>query len=181
MAVVLLAAGGEPVRQALRYERAAVFAGEYWRLLTGHLVHSSAAHLGLNLAGVALIAGLFPAHYALWQWLVILLCSLVCIDAGFVFYQPQLEWYVGLSGILHGLLAGGAVAWWKRETKPLALAMTLIFGAKLLWEQTHGALPFSGDMRVIVDAHIYGALGGAVAGLILHLGLQGWPPRPRSL
>ena len=29
------------------------------------------------------------------------------IGAGFWFLYPNLDWYVGLSGLLHGLLVGG--------------------------------------------------------------------------
>ena len=181
VAVVLIALGGEPVRLVLRYERAAVLAGEFWRLVTGHLVHSSAAHLVLNLAGLGLIAGLFPKDYSLGQWLLIAAASLVLIDLGFVFYEPQLQWYVGLSGVLHGLLAAGAVAWWRHESWPLALILSVIFLAKLAWEQVHGALPFSGDMVVIVAAHLYGAIGGALAALWICFRLQDWSARPPSL
>lgn len=181
VAVVLIALGGEPVRLALRYERAAVLAGEFWRLVTGHLVHSSAAHLLLNLAGLGLIAGLFPKDYSLGQWLLIAAASLVFIDLGFVFYEPQLQWYVGLSGVLHGLLAAGAVAWWRHESWPLALILSVIFVAKLAWEQVHGALPFSGDMAVIVAAHLYGAIGGVLAALCICFRLQDWSARPPSL
>jgi len=182
---VLLACGGEEVRLALRYERVAVLHGEYWRLLTAHMVHASAAHLLLNMVGLGLIVGLFPRHYSWRQWLLILLASAVAIDAGFVFYEPQLLWYVGLSGVLHGALAAGAVAWWRLETKPLPLALSLVLAAKLAWEQLSGALPFSGDMPVVVDAHLYGALGGLAAGLCISLGMplfgQDWPSRRRSL
>jgi rhomboid family GlyGly-CTERM serine protease len=179
--VVLLALGGEPARLALRYERSAVMAGEYWRLVTGHLVHSSVAHLLLNMAGVGLIAALFPRDYSLRQWLLILASSAAFIDFGFVFYQPQLQWYVGLSGVLHGALAAGAVAWWRHETSLMALLLSLLLAGKLLWEQLHGALPFSGDMPVIVDAHLLGASGGLLAALLIWLGLQDWPARRRSL
>jgi hypothetical protein len=37
----------------------------------------------------------------------------------------------------------------------------------LLWEQWRGALPLSGDLNVIVNAHCYGALGGVLAALLL--------------
>ena len=181
LAVVLIALGGEAVRLALRYERAAILAGQYWRLVTGHLVHSSAAHLLLNLAGLGLIAGLFPKDYSLGQWLLIMGFSLVFIDLGFVFYEPQLQWYVGFSGVLHGGLAAGAVAWWRHETKALALALSVIFVVKLGWEQVQGALPFSGDMEVIVAAHLYGAMGGALAALSIWFRLQDWSPRAPSL
>ncbi|HEY5807470.1 MAG TPA: rhombosortase, partial [Povalibacter sp.] len=116
-ASVLLALGGEAARLALRYERTAVFQGEVWRLITGHLVHGTLAHLLLNVAGAGLIAGLFPRDYTLRQWLIVLLASIAAIDAGFVLFEPQLQWYVGLSGVLHGLLAAGSVAWWRHETK----------------------------------------------------------------
>jgi rhomboid family GlyGly-CTERM serine protease len=164
---LLCEAGGEHARLLLRYERGAVLQGEYWRLLTGHLVHGSWLHLLLNCAGLGLITALFPDHYSTRQWLLIGLLSLVTIDVGFVFWEPQLSWYVGLSGVLHGALAAGAIAWWRYETKPLALALSAIFVGKLVWEQLHGALPLSGGMAVVVDAHLYGAVGGVIAGTIL--------------
>lgn len=158
---------GEHLRLLLRYQRESVLQGEYWRLLTGHLVHGSWLHLLLNCAGVGLIAALFPEHYSPRQWLLIGLVSLIAIDVGFVFWEPQLSWYVGLSGVLHGALAAGAIAWWRYESKRLALALSVIFVGKLLWEQWHGALPLSGGLAVVVDAHLYGALGGVIAGTIL--------------
>ena len=71
---------------------------------------------------------------------------------------------MGLSGVLHGALAAGAIGWWRHESRPLALALTAVLVGKLAWEQWHGALPLSGDMPVVVDAHLYGAIGGALAG-----------------
>lgn len=162
--MVLLWLTGDMGREWLRYERVAVLQGQYWRLLTGHLVHGSGQHLLLNAVGLGLIAALFPREYSVRSWLLILASSVVTIDLGFVFLEPQLEWYVGLSGILHGALAAGAIGWWRHESKPLALAVTLVLVGKLAWEQWHGALPLSGDMPVVVDAHLYGAIGGALAG-----------------
>jgi rhomboid family GlyGly-CTERM serine protease len=180
--VVLLSLGGESWREALRYERLAVLRqGEYWRLLTAHLVHGSALHLILNGAGLALVAALFPRAYGARAWLLILTLSVVAIDLALVLCEPQVDWYVGLSGVLHGALAAGAIAWWRHEPKALALALTLLLTGKLIWEQWQGALPLSGDMPVVVDAHLYGAIGGAVAGAILWLLTRDWPARSRSL
>jgi len=180
--VVLLALGGEPARLLLRYERTAVLeAGQYWRLLTCHLVHGSTAHAGLNLAGLLLIAALFPRHYSSGGWIAIGAVSAAAIGAGFIWFEPQLEWYVGLSGVLHGALAAGAIAWWRTESTALALALTTIFVGKLAWEQGVGALPLSGDLPVIVNAHLYGALGGALAGAALQVVRHGWPRIVRPL
>lgn len=166
--------GGEAGRVALRYERAAVLAGEYWRLLTAHLVHGDARHLMLNLAGLGLLAALFPRAYGARGWTLIMLASVASIDLGFVFLEPQLEWYVGFSGVLHGGLAAGALAWWRQESRPLALVLTLILVAKLLWEQRWGGLPLSGGLPVVVDAHLYGAIGGGLAATLLWLRTQDW-------
>lgn len=189
LALVLLSLLGESGRLALRYEREAVLQGEYWRLLTGHLVHGTWLHLLLNGAGLALIAALFPRAYSLRAWLLIGLASAVAVDAGFVLYEPQLQWYVGLSGVLHGALAAGAIAWWRHESRPLALVLSLVFVAKLAWEQQYGALPLSGDLPVVVDAHLYGAVGGGVTATFLWLrahrqaalASRCWPSGRRSL
>ena len=163
---LLLALGGEPVRQALRYDRAAVASGQLWRLITAHWVHGSTQHIAVNVLGAALMAALFNRTYCIKSWLIILACGVASIDLGFWFLMPQLQWYVGMSGVLHAVLAAGTVAWWKTETKPLALILTLIMAAKLWWEQTHGALPLSGEMPVVVNAHLYGEAGGLIGAAI---------------
>jgi rhomboid family GlyGly-CTERM serine protease len=167
--LVLLGLTGDGGRELLRYEPIAVLHGEYWRLITCHFVHYSVQHLLLNAVGLALVAALFPREYSLGGWLSILVGSIAAIDLGFVLLEPQLQWYVGLSGVLHGALAAGAIGWWKHESRPLALALTAVLVGKLAWEQWQGALPLSGDMPVVVDAHLYGAIGGALAGAWLSL------------
>lgn len=181
-AAVLLSLGKDTARMLLRYDRDAILdAGEYWRLVTGHLVHDSFRHLALNLAGLAGLVALFPRHYSWRNWLWIGLASVVAIDVGFVWNEPHLEWYVGLSGLLHGVLTAGTIAWWRFESKALAFALTIVVIAKLAWEQLHGALPLSGDMMVIVAAHLYGAIGGALAGGAFWLAQQRWPGDERPL
>jgi rhomboid family GlyGly-CTERM serine protease len=170
--MVLLWLGGEPVRAALRYERAAILDGEVWRLLTGHLVHFDLRHLVLNLAGAGLMVLLFGSGYSARHWLWILAASVVAIDAGFFVLEPQLLWYVGVSGVLHGVLAAGAVSWWRTEPKWMASILTVIVIGKLGWEQMQGGLQLSGDMPVVVAAHLYGAVGGILAALAL-IPLQG--------
>ncbi len=176
-AVVLSAFSGSAARLVLRYERNAILDGQIWRLLTGHLVHGNAWHLTLNVAGMGLVALLFGRDYSPWQWLGILLASIAAIDIGFVFYEPQLEWYVGLSGVLHGAIAAGLMAWWHYENRVLTLSVALLLIFKLIWEQHRGALPFSGDMPVIVDAHLFGACGGLAGAALIWLIQRYWPSR----
>ena len=165
LTMVLLWLGGDSTRLALRYQRAAVFDGQWWRLLTGHLVHFDLRHLLLNLAGATVMLLLFAPAMTRRQLLSVLTVSMMTIDTGFIWLMPRLDWYVGLSGILHGVLAAGALLWWRVETWPMAGALSAIVVGKLTWEQVHGGLPLAGELPVVVNAHLYGAIGGALCGV----------------
>ncbi|MDZ7643648.1 MAG: rhombosortase [Woeseiaceae bacterium] len=168
-----LAAGiaGEPARTLFRYGRGAIADGEAWRLLTGHFVHLGGRHLGMNLLALLLIWVLVGRNLRIAQWLAVTAVVIAGIDAGFWWLEPQLEWYVGLSGVLHGLLVAGMLAGWpaaRVETLLLGLALVL----KLAYEQAVGPLPGSETTAggaVVVNAHLYGAIAGAVAALLLLL------------
>ncbi len=160
LVALLLSLGGQATQLTLRYDRGAIQSGEWWRLLTGHWVHGSMQHVIVNVLGVILMVALFNRTYSFKSWLVIVITGVACIDAGFWFLMPHLQWYVGLSGVLHAVLAAGTVAWWKTEPRPLAALLTLIMISKLVWEQTQGALPLSGELPVVVNAHLYGEIGG---------------------
>lgn len=162
----LSAGNGAP---ALRYERSLVLAGDWWRILTGQVVHLGLSHLVLNLAGLALIGWVFGPGVRAAQWLAVLAASWVGIAAGFLLLEPQLAWYVGLSGLLHGLLLGAAVLDHGLDRR---VRWVLVIGtlAKLAWEQWAGALPLTAEAAggpVIVAAHLYGGLGGLLGALAL--------------
>ena len=165
----LFALCGEPGRLALRWEQGAIASGELWRLLTGHLVHLGVSHLVLNLAGLLLVWYLVGRDLKPLQWLTVCLVSVVGIDIGFWVLNPEIVWYVGLSGVLHAMLVAGIVVAASDERKDLVLLGVLVV-AKLLYEQVAGALPGSDAASggpVIVDAHLYGAVSGALAGAIM--------------
>jgi rhomboid family GlyGly-CTERM serine protease len=159
-----------PDAAGLRYEREGILGGEAWRLLTGHLVHADAAHLAWNLLGVLIVWFLFAGDFKPVQWLWILVLSTVAVDLGFLMVERDLEWYVGFSGVLHGCMAAGLVAWLRTTRDPVTWLVVLLFAAKLAWEHFMGALPFTAgslSLPVVHEAHSYGAIGGAFAGLIL--------------
>jgi rhomboid family GlyGly-CTERM serine protease len=168
---------GAPAREALPYDRAAILAGgEYWRLVTAHFVHHDLPHLAWNLAGLALVAWLFAREFDLRGWIAILVASTIGVDLGFLVLEPKLEWYVGFSGVLHGLMAAGLCAWLWRKPDTVTALVAVLFALKLGWEHFMGALPFTAStlsIAVIHEAHTYGALGGAAAALWLL-----WRQRP---
>lgn len=171
-AALILAAGGQTARLALRYDRGAILDGEAWRLVTGHLVHLGWAHALLNVAGLVLVWILVGTSLAGVGWLIVSIGSVIAMGAGFMLLEPGLGWYVGLSGLLHGLFVAGALAM-TLDGQRDGLVMLVLAMLKLAWEQFAGPLPLTADAAggpVIVDAHLYGALGALVgAGLALTL------------
>jgi rhomboid family GlyGly-CTERM serine protease len=164
--LLLPLAGGEALKLAWRYERAAVAAGQWWRCFTCHFVHLDAHHALLNTVGLALLWSLFARSYAWWQWLLAIMASMIAIDTGFWFISTQLAWYVGASGVLHGVFACGCIAMLRQRDRIGVLA-GVIFAGKLVYEQWHGPLPFERADQVVTVAHLYGAIGGAAMGLVL--------------
>ena len=168
---ICIALAGAAGREFLRYDRPAIGAGEFWRLLSGHFAHLGIPHLILNLTGLALVWFLVADHLTRRQWLVIAVITIAGIDVGFWLLQPQLVGYVGLSGLLHGLLAAGIVAGiGAGRVEPVVLAV--ILAAKIIYEQVAGSLPGSETTTGgagIVAAHAYGAVAGAIAGGILRI------------
>jgi rhomboid family GlyGly-CTERM serine protease len=152
---------GNAGREAMRYDRVALAGGQWWRLLTAHIVHLDSDHAALNSLGLVLMWALFARDYRPPQWLAIVLGSIAAIDAGLWIRDSTVGWYVGSSGALHGIMAAGTLAHLRRrDLDGWILAVFIV--VKLAYEQSSGALPFTDSHAgVVVDAHLFGTLGGA--------------------
>jgi rhomboid family GlyGly-CTERM serine protease len=161
----LLAAGGDETRELGRYEREGIANGEYWRLVSGQLVHLGLGHLWPNLAALAIIGVLFDEVFRPNDWWLAAAASAAAIDAGLYVLEPEVLWYVGLSGVLHGFVAAGAVAFLVRR-QAIGAVLAAALAAKLVFEQLVGPVPFTAASvggPVVVAAHLYGACGGLLA------------------
>jgi rhomboid family GlyGly-CTERM serine protease len=181
-ALLLPQLGGAAATDLLRYDRADIAAGQWWRLLTAHIAHLGLHHAVLNVLGLLLVWALFAREWRPRQWAFIMAFVIVVIDCGLWLRDPHVAWYVGASGALHGMMAAGVLSYMRRRD-PLGWIMAALLAAKLGFEQLHGPLPFAGKgVPVVVDAHLYGVLGGlTAAGLLLcarHAGSR--PPRDAS-
>lgn len=167
LTLLALAAGGDTLRQALAFDRAAIGAGQGWRLLTGHFVHLGWYHTALNAAGLVVLVLLCPQPLSLRIWLQRLLALSLGISLCLYALVPGLRLYVGLSGVIHGLFLLGLVPQALRRDRIAALALLYLVG-KLVYEQLAGA-PLSDEAaiggRVITQAHLYGSLVGLAYGL----------------
>lgn len=176
LAAILQATGLTPM---LRYSREGIAAGEVWRLITGHLLHLGPSHFTLNAVGTALAAALVGQHLRALGWAVVWLVCALGVSAGLWWLQPEVDWYVGLSGVLHGLIVAGAIAGLADYRERLfAAAVLAAIVAKLGWEHWSGAMPGTAALAggsVITEAHLYGAVGGLLAGfaVLAARGLRG--------
>jgi rhomboid family GlyGly-CTERM serine protease len=155
---------GDNVNQLLRYDRGAIAAGGWWRLLTAHIVHLDMHHLILNELGLVLVWSLFAQDYDAVEWCAIVLSGALAISCGLWWLSPRVGWYVGASGVLHTVMAAGVAKHLaERSWDRWLLAVGLC--AKLAWEQWGGpSAPL-----IVVDAHLYGATCGFIVGAALCL------------
>ncbi|HEC07877.1 MAG TPA: rhombosortase [Thiolapillus brandeum] len=121
------------------FDRAAITRGEWWRLLSGHWVHSGAAHAGWDIGALLLLGFLFEKTLGRHLVSVLLLGSLG-IDAWIWWGEPSLGYYCGLSGILNTLMAVGLVSLWQEMRHPLIALTGLGFVAKVLIELSGGQM-----------------------------------------
>lgn len=172
----------------LRYERTSLQEGEFWRAVTAHFVHLNATHLAFNVVSLFLLCELLWGSMPKWHGIALAGCSTIGVSALLFLLHPELIWYVGLSGLLHGLWAG--LAWngcctgaalirsgspavriqgGKLLTLPshfwLCAIALILLAVKLLSEIYFGpsaymAQAIGGD--VIYVAHLYGALVGSL-------------------
>ncbi|WP_238388333.1 rhombosortase [Sinimarinibacterium sp. NLF-5-8] len=160
--------GGAVVQHALAWDRQAIAAGQWWRLWTGHLVHLSHYHLLLNVAGLLVLGLLCPQPLPALVWLRRLLVLGLGVGIGLLWAVPSLRWYVGMSGVIHGLFVLG-LAPQIRRGDGIAIVCGLYLVGKVGWELYAGA-PLSDEAaiggRVITEAHALGVLSALGYGLV---------------
>ncbi|MFZ5537738.1 MAG: rhombosortase [Pseudomonadota bacterium] len=173
---VLLLGGLWCVLQALGgpalwgYDRQAIGDGQVWRLLSGQFVHLNAVHLVLNLLGLAGVMAVWVRELTPpLTFLAMVLGSAGAVGLGLWWLVPEVAWYAGASGVLHGLFAAGIVLATRasselRAAAALGLLLKLVVEAHL----DTGSAELIGA-PVIHAAHQLGALGGVGSALIWRL------------
>ncbi len=149
-------------RSALEYRRTAVFQGELWRVVTGSLVHIGWLHLSRDVAGLLLIWALVGQLLTERCWLFVLVTSAIAVGLGLLVFNPRIEWYVGISGVLFGMFCAGALAQYPERPR-YSIGLIIGMSGIIAWTWYAGALP--GETAglggpVVPQAHLYGALGG---------------------
>lgn len=165
---LLAALAGDAGREWLRWDRSGIAEGEIWRMVTGHLVHMNWSHFWLNAVGLLLVWLLVGERFSPRGWIWIIVVTIAGTDLGFWFLDPELQWYVGMSGLLHGLLMAGLIMGLQSDARESLLIGAFVV-AKLIFEQLSGSLPGSevaSGGPVIVNAHLYGSIAASLAAAV---------------
>ena len=155
--------------EALEFQRQSILSGQLWRLWTGHWVHANTAHFLLNIS-VALL--LYFAFFRTMKMLELLATGIVfsaLISGALLLFMPELDWYNGLSGLLHAWVVyasirriqAGEVLYW---LGPVLVWAKVLFEASSLGGWSGRVLD---GVNIITEAHLIGALVGTLAGIAM--------------
>jgi len=161
----------ESISYALMYTRPDILQGEIWRIITGHFIHLNIMHWGLNAMGVLLALYLFY-QVSLRDWAILSLLSSIGISILLLLFDPEVEWYVGFSGVLHAWFAYGGITTMQKKRWLEASIILVFLIVKIIWEQISGASELSQSLiqgSIIVNAHLYGAICGGLYAIKLFI------------
>ncbi|MCF6219213.1 MAG: rhombosortase [Candidatus Polarisedimenticolaceae bacterium] len=166
--VLIMAILPHNVENLLILHRQSFLSGEVWRAISGHLLHLDWPHLLMNLTGLWVTVWLAENLITTLEWFVTFAISSLLISSALLMFS-NIDWYVGLSGVLHSFLVLVAckLIIHKRAIGWLLLLLILL---KIGWEQWQGASPELEQLiggKVILNAHLFGAIAGlAIAPLL---------------
>jgi rhomboid family GlyGly-CTERM serine protease len=162
----------------LQFDGAAIRAGEWWRVLTGSLVHWSPQHFFLDGAAF-LVAGLLGerCYHGLYPWL--LLFTALAVGVAGLWCLPEDARMRGLSGVNAGQFAALVCAEWvgacRQPRRWLYVApATVLFLTWLIYGAVTGRF-FAGTLffpeggKVAGCAHLTGAAAATAFVLLVRL------------
>ena len=165
LAVALACAAATARPELLTLDLGRLAQGEWWRLLTGHLVHLSWRHYALDLAALGLVLRLCLTTGTTGKRLAATaLLSMATASLALLLFRP-VEVYGGISAVTVGLLATAALDLLAGGTRLSGVALLLALAAKIAAE---GAGLSASAVPPVWQAHLAGAAAG-VAVAVSHV------------
>jgi rhomboid family GlyGly-CTERM serine protease len=144
------------------FELSSVMSGEWWRLLSGHLVHADWEHWFWNVAALAVL-GSYLEKRSIYLWFQGILTGIASVNILLLSGWSQVTRYCGLSGMLNTLLVLALYQYWQETRSGWVIAIAFIclsklvlelfFGTSLLTDISWPPFPF---------AHLAGTLVGVL-------------------
>ena len=162
--VSIILALTEPMSSDLfAYDRSQLNDFQWWRLITGHFLHTNTTHLLLNTLGLVLLWALHGHYYKTLRYLMQFFALCLGTAIGLYLFAQQMQWYVGLSGVLHGVFIIGAYFDIRQKFKTGWIMLTGVW-LKVVHEQIFGASESVAQLiaaNVAIDAHLFGTITGS--------------------
>jgi rhomboid family GlyGly-CTERM serine protease len=148
----------------LRYDRAAVAAGQWWRLFTANFIHLGVWHYVLNVLSLLLLVLLCPGRLPVWEWVARVVIVAVGTCLGLYWGGQGIASYVGMSGMIYGLFLIGLGS--QALTGDLVAVACLVFlVGRVGWEFVVG-IPAAEERliggRVVPESHLFGMAAALV-------------------
>ncbi|WP_096086701.1 rhombosortase [Agaribacterium haliotis] len=166
LVVFCLGVAHEQLNPILSWDRSAIEQGQWWRIVTGNIVHLNVNHMLMNLSIYVLAALLFKKYCGWRQWYGSFLFIATGVGLALYVFDASLQNYVGLSGVLYGMIAQQLLLQ-SRQQPWLYLFIYAVLVYKVVAQQ--GADYDASEMKafiggnVIASAHLYGLILGNVA------------------
>jgi rhomboid family GlyGly-CTERM serine protease len=154
--------------ELMSWNKQLIAEGEYWRIVSGNFSHNNLIHWLMNIATLVLVYFVFDDRLSNKHFM--LLSTSLCITGGGLLWFVRYDEYVGLSGLIHGLIAYAAMVDLLTDKKRVGSIVLAGLSAKLLMEQLYGGDPWVTDLigiNVAIDAHLLFAVLGISFALLL--------------
>lgn len=183
IAFITIALIGLQVLQSdLVFQRHAINDGEFWRIITGNLVHTNIPHLVMNITGLWLFWMLFDENLTASLLYFSLLVTGLTVGIGIYLLNPELIWYAGLSGSLYGLYIIGATSALCNKDYISSIPVLMLIPGKLFIDATQkGMSNVSAELigaPVATDAHFYGFFSAIFISILIVINYVVSSPKP---
>ena len=151
----------------LAYHRT-TFIAQWWQCVTANLVHANWMHWLLNILNFFALIILFGYALSGIELIIFYLLSSIFIICCIYLYSDQVTSYVGASGVLYSLAVYGGIVTFKYNK--IVSSLVLIYVAVKIFAHNWinsimGVDILLGNLHIITDAHLYGALFGVIFGI----------------
>jgi len=158
---------------AFCFDSVSIGQGEWWRLITGHLVHSSLDHLWWDEL-VFFCVGCYLEVRSLKLLVMALLSGLVAVNGLLLSPWSSLMYYCGLSGLLFAPLTLALWGHWQCKKGLFAILPMLVCIVKVVWEcSQQSTLLVTSGWPAYPQAHLAGIVGGVLTCFISYRVMSG--------
>jgi len=163
MTVLLQLINNNLVTELLSYHRDLFISQLYWQWLTPSFVHANWNHWFLNIMNFYAMGFIFYTAWSLKKIFWLFSISSFLITLGIYLFVPNINTYVGMSGVLYAFAVYGSLATFKEQKIVSVLVLTYVI-AKLFFpyivNDIIGINKILKGLYIVTEAHLYGAIVG---------------------